>query len=139
MSRPSLDDLRAHIRLWANRLPIGSEWRHYSGKVYEITGFGVNEKTEQIEVEYREASIGDKLELYALGSSLPVNLDITFHREAALWEDEVTLHRGELMPADQVASLPPEKRLELANEKVKMPRYRQVARVETFVELPRRA
>ena len=51
---PSLLQLAARCRIAAVKLPIGSCWKHYrDGDIYEITGFTVDEASNQIKVVYR--------------------------------------------------------------------------------------
>lgn len=134
----TISQLQGEVVLWANRLPVGSEWKHWSGPVFEITGHGVNVETGQVEVQFKEAKIG-KAEplLYAVGSSVPVNLPVILHRPAEDWEKEVTVHGGQVMPADVVRSLTSEQKLYVANERRTLPRYKRVQRVEQFVEITR--
>lgn len=138
MSRPTIRDLRAQLILWANRVPVGSEWRHYQGDYYEVVSHGVDEETGEVEIAYREAHLGERpLELYCVGSLVPVNMDVVFHRKASLWETDVTTCRGNLLPQSVIDAMTPEEKLTAANEKIVVPRYVRVERVETFVELRR--
>jgi hypothetical protein len=130
--------LQGEIVLWANRLPVGSEWKHWSGTVFEITGHGVNIATGQIEVQYQEAALGERPQpLYVIGSSVPINPPVTLQRPAEDWEKEVTIHKGQMLPADVVASMTADQKLFVANERSMLPRHRRVQRVEQFVEISR--
>lgn len=53
--RPSIQELWRGIQEAKRKFPVATEWQHYSGDVYEITGHGVDEETGEAEVRYVRA------------------------------------------------------------------------------------
>jgi hypothetical protein len=53
--RPTLVELWRGIQEAKRKFPVGTEWQHYGGDVYEITGHGVDEETGEAEVRYVRA------------------------------------------------------------------------------------
>jgi hypothetical protein len=136
--RRTTTELQGEIVLWSNRLPVGSEWKHWSGKVFEIVGHGIDKKTGKVEVQYREASLGERPHpLYAVGSIAPINPDVIIHRPADEWEEKVTIHRGQMLPVEVVEKMLPDQKLAIANERQIVARNRRVQRIEQFVEIER--
>jgi hypothetical protein len=50
--RPTIIELWRGIQEAKRKFPVGTEWQHYGGSVYEITGHGVDEETGEPEVRY---------------------------------------------------------------------------------------
>jgi hypothetical protein len=133
---PSPAELQARIVLWSNRLPVGSEWKHWSGTIFEIVGFGIDRSTGEVEVQYQEASLTERAPpLYAVGSIAPLNPDVIMHRPATDWEKEVTIHKGQMVPAEVIRAMTADQKLYAANERRIVPRHRRVQRIEQFVEV----
>jgi hypothetical protein len=91
--RKSLRELAALCRIAAMDMPVGSFWRHYRGDIYEIVGFGVQESTGQIEVEYRPAPPLEDHRYHGLTMRRIDEPDLTglsFHRPASEWLTHVT-------------------------------------------------
>jgi hypothetical protein len=136
--RRTTAELQGEIVLWSNRLPVGSEWKHWSGKVFEIVGHGIDKETGTVEVQYREASLGERPHpLYAVGSIAPINPEVVMHRDAEDWEERVTVHKGQMLPAAVVQAMSAGQKLTVANERSILPRHRRVHRIEQFVEIER--
>lgn len=53
--RPTIQELWRGVQDAKRRFPVGTEWQHYGGDVYEITGHGVDEETGEAEVRYVRA------------------------------------------------------------------------------------
>lgn len=53
--RPTIVELWQGIQEAKRKFPVGTEWQHYSGGIYEITGHGVDEETGEAEVRYVRA------------------------------------------------------------------------------------
>lgn len=135
---PPAEELQAKIVLWSNRLPIGSEWKHWSGTIFEVVGFGIDRDSGDVEVQYREATLGERPQpLYMVGSIAQVNPDVILHRYADEWEEEVTVHHGQMLPAKVVQSMSAQQKLTVANDRRVLPRHARVQRVEQFVEITR--
>ena len=82
MSRPSLSMLAARCRVAETQIArIGSEWQHYSGGYYRVTGFGIDEPTGDVEVQYEPISITPSEHSHLEG--------LTFHRKAREWHELV--------------------------------------------------
>lgn len=134
MTRTALSQLAARCRIAAYDLPVGSEWRHYGGDVYEITGYGVREATGEVEVEYRpaaELATGD-LRPRSIRDRGPDLSGLTFHRPVSEWQEQVTVSRGDLMTGSQIEGLSAEEKLQVANERTTLPRYVRVYRQEEW-------
>lgn len=93
--RPTIVELWRGIQEAKRKFPVGTEWQHYGGTVYEITGHGVDEETGEPEVRYaaarqledsrvcfRRLSIGDFPKDYAR--------EVEFHRTLSKMESEGT-------------------------------------------------
>jgi hypothetical protein len=92
--RKSLTELAALCRIAAMDVPVGSFWRHYGGDIYEVVGFGVQESTGEVEVEYRPApkledDRYDGLKMQRFGE--PDLTGLNFHRPFAEWDQKVPL------------------------------------------------
>lgn len=53
--RPTIVELWRGVQDAKRKFPVGTEWQHYNGDVYEITGHGVDEETGEPEVRYVRA------------------------------------------------------------------------------------
>jgi hypothetical protein len=53
--RPTIQELWRCVQEAKRKFPVGTEWQHYGGDVYEITGHGVGEETGEAEVRYVRA------------------------------------------------------------------------------------
>lgn len=135
MTRVSKSQLAAECRVAAFKYPIGSEWRHYKGDVYEIVGFGVSEKTGEIEVEYKDAEplrTGDRLIPVSLLDRGPDLDGLNYHRSLKEWDELILVSRGELLPPGLLKRMSPEEKLEAANECIQTRRFTRVYRDEQW-------
>jgi hypothetical protein len=53
--RPTISELWRGVQEAKRKFPVGTEWKHRGGEVYEITGHGVDEETGEPEVRYVRA------------------------------------------------------------------------------------
>lgn len=86
--RRSASEMCRDLHDAARRFEVGSEWMHYLGDVYEITGHGVDEATGEVEVRYRRsAPLSDgrpMIRTTRLGDFPPEYIrQIEFHRPLA--------------------------------------------------------
>lgn len=135
LNTAKLGELYGSVRLWQDRIPVGSEWKHYGGDVYEVTGHGIN-SAGKVQVEYRRAMLRQEPMVPVSFGAISPDI-ITLHYPADDWQTEVLLHRGQLMKPDVVRRMLPQQKLELANEHLAVPRFRRVQRVDSFVEIER--
>ena len=71
MSKLSLHVLRAQVLHATHLNPVGSTFRHNgSGDVYEITGYGIQEATQKVQVFYQRAFLEN--EARCVGDDLPI-------------------------------------------------------------------
>lgn len=123
-TRPSLYSLAGDCRAAENLIAsIGSEWKHYRGDVYMVTGYGIDEPTGEVAIQYTPAYSGES----------PRGLDgLTFHRPASEWKEIIAVHAGDLLTPDETDHMTPEEKLAVANEYTSIQRFRPVIRVEHF-------
>lgn len=133
MSRPSLASLAASCRLAAFDLPVGSEWRHYKGDAYEIVGFGVNEGTGKVEVQYRPARpLDDGLPERRRLVVGPDYDGLVLHRPVDEWQQIVEFSAGSAMSPKQLDQLTAAEKLDFANMKRTAPRFTRILRTEVW-------
>lgn len=94
--RPTISELWRSLQEPRRKFPVGSEWQHYGGEVYEIIGHGIDEETGQPEVRYRRAkpledgrpqlrcNVGDFPHDYAR--------EVEFHRSVEKFEAKIDGH-----------------------------------------------
>jgi hypothetical protein len=124
VNRLTLYELWRGVQEAARKFPVGTEWQHYGGDVYEITGHGVDEETGQPEVRYiraRPLDDGRPMIRCAIGD-IPPDLarQIEFHRLLSVFEAPVEkpiYAVGRSEPVDIIKG---------------GPRYRRVHRCEHF-------
>ncbi len=76
--RESLVDLARTCRALTH-IYGGTYWRHYKGQAYKITGFGIDEETNDIEVRYSPVIIQDSPRGPAIKKCRETD-DLEFHR-----------------------------------------------------------
>jgi hypothetical protein len=100
--RPTIQELWRGIQEASRKFPVGTEWQHYNGDVYEITGHGVDEATGKPEVRYvKSLPLGDnrpKLRSPKNGD-FPRDFarEVEFHRPLAMMEGNAAwpVHSGD--------------------------------------------
>lgn len=76
MSKTSIEKLQSQINNAATAVPTGL-YRHYKGEKYEVVGYGINEETQEVEIEY-----------------VQVNSGVRFHRSLTSWMSSPETFQG---------------------------------------------
>jgi hypothetical protein len=82
--RPTLSELWRAVQDASRRFPVGTEWQHYGGETYEVSGHGIDEETGKAEVRYirARALADDRAKLRCAVGDFPIDFarEIEFHR-----------------------------------------------------------
>ncbi len=87
IGKVSANVLREKLAVAENQVPTGL-YRHYKGNRYEVTGYGINESTMEVDIEYMSIDTG-----------------IRFHRSLKSWLAPVD-NGLRFTPADITAKVP---------------------------------
>jgi hypothetical protein len=91
--RPTLSELWRAVQDARRRFPVGTEWQHYGGDTYEVTGHGIDEESSKAEVRYiRARSLADdRAKLSVHNGNFPIDFarEIEFHRNVDVFGGKV--------------------------------------------------